>query len=118
MNKRQPVLYLSGPMTGIKDLNEPLFTKQAKRLRQRGYKVINPPELDKITRMRTWEGCLRRDLTYVVKCDEIATLPNWKKSRGATLEIHVARALSMAVHPVNYYLKKKRRVENYWTRPA
>lgn len=112
-----PIIYVSGPMSGIKDLNVPRFNKATKKLRKRGYKVVNPPELDRLIRMRTWEGCLRRDLAFVVKCDEIATLPNWQKSRGANLEIYVAKALGMAVHPVNYYLQKKRRVESYWTKP-
>lgn len=116
MNRRQPILYLSGPMSGVKDLNIPLFNKVARKLRRRGYRVINPPELDRVEKMRTWEGCLRRDLRFVVKCDEIATLPSWRKSRGANLEIYVGRELSMPVHPYQYYLQKRRRVENYWTK--
>lgn len=97
-------IYVSGPMTGIKDLNIPAFNKATKKLRQKGYIVINPPELDKIERKDTWEGCLRRDLKYVVDCDAIATLPRWQKSRGANLEIYVGRALSMPIHTVEYYL--------------
>lgn len=99
-------LYLSGPMTGIKDLNVPAFTHAAKLLRKAGYVVINPPELDDNEHMDTWEGCLRRDLRYVVECDAIATLPRWTKSRGANLEIHVGRALSMPVHTVAWFLRR------------
>lgn len=98
-------LYLSGPMTGIKDLNVPAFNKAAKKLRAKGYVVINPPELDRRDKRYTWEECLKRDLQYVVECDEIATLPNCKKSRGANLEIYVGRAVRMPVHPVAYYLR-------------
>ena len=100
-------LYLSGPMTGIKDLNIPAFNKAAKQLRAAGFVVINPPELDRIERKDTWEGCLRRDLKYVVTCDAVATLPRWTKSRGANLEIYVAKALSMPVHKVAYWLRGK-----------
>lgn len=99
-------LYLSGPMTGIKDLNVPAFAKAAKKLRRAGYVVVNPPELDAIESKDTWEGCLRRDLKYVVECDAIATLPRWTKSRGANLEIHVGRALSMPVHTVAWFLER------------
>ena len=115
MNKRQPILYLSGPMTGIKDLNVPLFNKITRKLRKKGYKVVNPPELDRLERTRTWESSLRRDLKFVVTCDEIATLPNWKKSRGANLEVYVGKALSMPIHSYKYYLASKRRIKNYWT---
>ena len=97
-------IYVSGGMTGIKDNNVPAFNRAAKALRKKGYTVISPPELDRVSKHRTWEGYLRRDLSFLVKCDAIATLPNWKKSRGANLEIYVARALSMEVHPVRYYL--------------
>ena len=101
-------IYLSGPMTGIKDNNVPKFMKEAKRLRRKGYRVINPAELDKVKVCRTWEECLRRDLEFVVKCDAIATLPGWTKSRGANLEIHVGRALSMPIHSVEYYTRGRK----------
>jgi hypothetical protein len=103
-NVKKKRLYLSGPMTGIKNLNVPAFNAAARQLRRKGYVVINPPELDRRERKSTWEDCLRRDLRYVVTCDAIATLPRWTKSRGANLEIHVGKALSMPVHTVSYYL--------------
>lgn len=105
---KKPKLYLSGPMSNVKDLNKPLFNKRAKELRAKGYKVVNPPELDFKEPKRTWEDCLRRDLTYVVECDAVATLPNWRKSRGALLEIYVAKALSMPVHSVEHYLRRSK----------
>lgn len=105
MRKRR--LYLSGPMTGIKDLNKPLFHRMARKLRSNGYVVINPPELDYRDPQRTWENCLRRDLKFLVTCDSVAILPRWKRSRGANLEIYVAKALSMPVHTVEYWVKNK-----------
>ena len=102
MNK----LYLSGPMTGIKDLNKPLFYKYAKALRKKGYKVINPPELDKDSPQRTWEGCLRRDIGRLMECNRIATMARWKKSRGASLEVYIGKALKYPVRTVRYWLKR------------
>lgn len=103
--------YLSGPMTGIKDLNVPLFNKITKQLRQKGYLVINPAELDGDSKSgMTWESCLRRDIACIVKdCDAVALLPGWKKSRGATLEVAVARGLGLPVHGYKYYLNRKGR---------
>jgi Domain of unknown function (DUF4406) len=100
-------LYLSGPMTGLLDLNRPAFNKAAKLLRSKGYKVINPPELDKDEPQRSWEGCLRRDIRHLMSCDLIATLPGWKKSKGANLEIYIGKALSIPIHPVKYYRRRK-----------
>lgn len=99
-------LYLSGPMTGYVDLNAPAFNAAAKKLRAHGYKVVNPPELDANEHSDTWEGCLRRDIRYLVDCEAIATLPKWTKSRGANLEIHIGRALSMPVHTVAWFLRR------------
>ena len=96
-------------MTGLKNNNVPLFMRRARDLRKRGYRVVNPAELDKVKVCRTWEECLRRDLEFVVKCDAIATLPNWKRSKGANLEIHVGKELSMPVHTVEYYLDRGRK---------
>jgi hypothetical protein len=110
LRKLKSRIYLSGPMTGIKDLNRPLFNLTAKALRQKGYKVINPPELDKISPQRSWEGCLQRDISYLMKCSEIATLPGWKNSRGANLEIYIGKQLKYPVHPVKYYLGGKHAV--------
>lgn len=104
MAKRKQIIYLSGPMTGLPNLNRDTFNKAAKALRAKGYKVINPPELDKNNPQRSWEGCLRRDITELMKCNKIATLPNWKKSRGANLEVYIAKALKYAIRPVRFYL--------------
>ena len=38
------IVYISGPMTGIKDLNYPLFNSIAKRLSDAGYAVENPAD--------------------------------------------------------------------------
>lgn len=100
-------IYVSGPMSGYPQNNVPAFNAAAKKLRAKGYKIVNPAELDKGEPCRTWVDCLRRDLKWLVTCDAIATLPRWKKSKGANLEIHVGKELSFPVHPVAYYLKKR-----------
>lgn len=104
MGNRKGILYLSGPMTGLPDLNRPAFNKAAKLLRSKGWKVINPPELDRNNPQRSWEGCLRRDITQLMLCGKVATLPKWQKSRGANLEVYIAKALKYPIHPVRFYL--------------
>ncbi len=99
-------LYLSGPMTGYKKLNRPLFSRFAKKLRQKGYTVVNPAELGDAI----WIVCLTRDLVFLLLfCNKIAVLPGWKKSKGATLEVHVAKELDMPVHKVEYWLNRGKR---------
>ena len=102
----KPRLYLSGPMTGIKDKNFPVFMKASIALRKKGYKVVNPAELDIGQPRKTWEECLRRDIKEEMTCNGIATLPNWKRSRGASLEVYIGKSLKWPVHSVSYWLNK------------
>jgi hypothetical protein len=37
------------------------------------------------------------------RCDSVATLHGWEKSRGAQLEVHVANALEMRVESVDWW---------------
>lgn len=102
-------IYLSGPMSGLPQHNVPAFNAATKLLRKKGFRVINPAELDKKEHCRTWEACLRRDIRELSYCTDIATLPGWTKSRGAKLEVHIGKALSYEIHPVGFYLKRRKR---------
>lgn len=87
-------LYLCGPMTGIDAFNYPLFFAESDRLHKLGYSVENPaanPE------QADWASYLRVALTQMLTCDAVALLPGWATSRGACLEVHVAKALGMPV---------------------
>ena len=90
-------MYLCGPMTGLPEFNYPTFLKAAARLRDAGHEVVNPAELDNGETGREWSYYLRRDLLELLTCDSVAVLPGWERSKGATLEVHVARSLGMPV---------------------
>lgn len=89
-------IYISGPMTGMPELNFPAFNRAAAGLRSLGHEVVNPAELDALDTIElSWEDYLRRDIKLLVDCNAIALLPGWEKSRGARLEVHIADALGM-----------------------
>lgn len=103
-------IYLAGPMSGIPDLNFPLFNSEAARLRALGYTVINPAEINggvaelAAVSMMTpeqhaahWATCMRRDIPELVSCEAIALLPGWEASRGACLQHLIAQELGMSV---------------------
>ena len=90
----KPRVYLAGPMTGIKDSNYPAFHKAAASLRASGYEVENPAD-NPAPPCETWEGYMRMALRQLVKCDQIALLPGWERSRGATIEARLAADLGM-----------------------
>ncbi|AJW97579.1 hypothetical protein BM43_3190 [Burkholderia gladioli] len=89
-------LYLAGPMTGIPDLNFPLFHAEASRLRGLGFEIVNPAEIN-ADKSRCWRDCMKADIRELVLCDGIVMLPDWERSKGARLEHHIALTLSLPI---------------------
>lgn len=89
-------IYISGPMTGLPQLNFPAFNAEAERLRALGFQVVNPADLN--ADGTPWQQCMRIDLAAMLTCDTIAMLPRWQESRGATLEFVIATELDMPAH--------------------
>ena len=86
------VYYLSGPMSGKPDSNFPLFRRAASTLRERGFQIISPVELDREeTHLPPWSRLISRDVQVLIQdCDGIIMLPDWALSRGARIELFVA----------------------------
>lgn len=91
-------IYIAGPMTGLPNLNFEAFSAEAARLRAAGWEVLNPAEINPDHGM-PWAECMRRDIAALCTCDAIQMLPSWHTSKGATLELHVAKQLGLAVYP-------------------
>ena len=99
-------IYVSGPMTGYLELNRPLFNKVANKLLDYGYRVVNPAWFAD----GLWKYCLIRDLIIMLLfCNKVALLPGWKKSKGAQLEVAVAKKLGFRIYSYKYWLKRGRR---------
>lgn len=81
------IIYLSGPMKGIADLNFPEFNRVAWKLRDQGYTVINPVEIGRPG--MTYAELLREDIKEMIVqgADTIAILKGWENSAGAILEL-------------------------------
>ena len=90
-------VYLSGPMTGLPDFNRAAFHAAAAALREQGHVVINPAEVD-LGSDATWSDYMRIHLAEIARrVTQVFVLPGWESSRGAQLEVHVARALGLTV---------------------
>jgi hypothetical protein len=107
-------VYLSGPMTGYTDNNFPAFHAFAAQLRDCGYDVVNPAEINSGTPEPApdspeWRefylGCLRADIKALCDCQAIALMPGWEQSNGAHLELHVAHRLGLRVKSVGELLE-------------
>ena len=94
-------IYVSGPITGIRDLNKPVFAAVSASLRGAGHTVLNPHEIGEPSEQGlSWESYLRADLVAMLTgADAIALLSGWERSRGPALEHHVAFTLGWEVRP-------------------
>ena len=92
------IAYISGPMTGLPDLNYAAFQAAAERLRAQGVQVISPHEITPPgAGPWSWAAHMRVDLAALLTADLIVMLPGWETSRGARLEKTVAEALGLVV---------------------
>ena len=89
-------LYLSGPMSGLPEHNFSAFNAEAARLRELGYDVVNPVDINPDPGT-PWHEFLRNDLLALLTCDTIALMPGWQGSTGAHLEMHVAHRIAMPI---------------------
>jgi hypothetical protein len=98
--------YLSGPMTGIEKHNFPAFEEATRNLRAKGFKILSAHEIDHGEEVigqgsLPWEQYLKNDLTVMIEqAQGIVLLPGWLRSRGAWLELVIARGLG---YPVLFY---------------
>jgi hypothetical protein len=99
-------LYIAGPMSGIPQFNFPAFLAAAELLREQGFDVICPAEIDNeedgglamesecgnlSETEKTWGDFLMRDVKIIAdEADGVVLLPGWADSRGARLETFVA----------------------------
>lgn len=106
-------VYIAGPMSGLPQFNLPAFDEAAAQLRDEGYDVVSPAEMDDPTiraislaspdgnintlesHGETWAQFLARDVALVAggEFHALFVLPGWERSRGARLETFLARAM-------------------------
>lgn len=88
-------IYISGPMTGLPDLNRSAFNAAAKALRAKGWDAVNP--VDVCGAETDWAVCMRLNIAAMMACDQIVLLRGWGKSRGANVEMQLALDLKIRV---------------------
>ncbi len=97
-------LYVAGPMTGMKDFNYPAFERARSSLEGAGYEVLSPTDNGKDMPTQSWTWYMRRAVKMVADADGIAVLSGAGCSRGAVVEIALARALAIEVDSVDGWI--------------
>jgi len=89
-------VYIAGPMTGLPDFNFPAFHAMAATMRAEGWHVENPAEHGHVEGAE-WAEYLRFDIGRLSTCEAMMLLPGWHRSRGARLEVHIAKEIGMRI---------------------
>jgi hypothetical protein len=97
-------LYLSGPISGRANYEEE-FSQAAEALREYAYLVENPAEI--VPCGTAWEPAMRQALARMLECDGLAMLPDWTQSRGARIEVRLARELGMPIKRVADWITER-----------
>ena len=86
-NDRKPVVYVAGPITGVKNYWEP-FEKAEELLSGLGYIVLLPSRLPAGMSKAQY---LRIDFAMIDSADAVVFLPHWETSTGAEAEARYCR---------------------------
>jgi hypothetical protein len=105
------IVYISGPITGKRNNNERAFTRAFAKIIDMcpGVAIINPQdiakeidgEFDKINEnlfkkiKPQWKNYMKRCIPRLCNASFVYFLEGWEKSKGATLERHVAESLEI-----------------------
>ena len=92
-------------MTNVVDLNRPAFDRAESRLLSIGHDVCNPHDL--APKGATWREAMKHDIAALVFCDAVATLDGHEDSRGARMEVYIARELGIAVGSLESMMQGK-----------
>lgn len=98
-------VYISGKMRGVPDYNRWKFAYWASRLKEDGFKSVNPMEIgDSIAAPEEIEArpelvkkVLEADIAALRMCDAIFMLRGWETSEGARKELGVALEMGIPV---------------------
>ena len=102
-------LYLSGAISKQPDFKE-YFKTYEDELRRRGFNdIFNPASIDCILGKDTrslWSAYMRYDIEQLMRCDVLVFLPNWRKSKGAKIEINLCKKIGIPVVKFEDAVKK------------
>ena len=111
-------VYLASKMRGLPSFGAEEFRKAARVLRERGFEVVSPLEMDEAAGISvdgltgfedlSYQGfniraTLANDIRVVLlDVDAVVLLPGWRDSRGATAEYAAAHATSVPTWELTY----------------
>ena len=96
-------LYISGPMTGLPDFNYPAFHDAKEKLQLAGFEVISPADLP-LREDWEWSDYMDHNIDALFACDGVATMAGCNGSKGARVELRIAKNLGLPTATVEDWL--------------
>jgi hypothetical protein len=90
-------VYISGPITGIADFNRHAFSRAVNRLKSWGHDPVSPFDVSTYHPDKAWIDYMLDDIPAMLRCEAVAVLPGWLRSRGARIEVALAWALGIKI---------------------
>lgn len=112
---KKPTVYISGPVTGMPNNNFEGFALAEEKINAMGYVTLNPMEVccevnpkEFATANEYWDYCMRLCLITMLNDTNtmVVTLDGWEMSRGAVIEVDLARKLGMPVVHIVKFLEE------------
>lgn len=102
------MIYIAGPVTGYEDDNRPAFEEARGRIQELyGLSVAIPHDFVPVG--FSWPEAMRICIRRLTTASALVYLPDSQVSRGAKLEMKIARALGIPVYSLEQYLKRLER---------
>lgn len=106
MNKTPITVYVSGKITGLKDLNKPKFAAASVLLKKhltdelyRRVVVVNPHCLPN-NHDKSWGAYMRVCLKALCDCERTYVLDDWKRSKGALTEVLMSKIIGVELYEI------------------
>lgn len=89
--------YIAGKITGL-DWGEVVkkFNEAETEMAHMGFDPVNPITASN-PEEKTWEGYMKAGLIEMMQCSTVYALNDWRESKGATIEIHLAVQLGIDI---------------------
>ena len=94
-------IYLSGKISGLPLCEAIKNFESAENQLKEFATIVNPMRL-KHDHDKSWESYMKEDIKALLDCDAIAMLPNYENSKGALIELNLAKSLGFEI----IYLKE------------
>lgn len=91
-------VYISGKISGLPHaIALSKFKATESILFSENYVPINPMTLNHTTHDKTWESYMKVCIKELVSCDAIYMMSGYEDSRGAILELEIAKQLGLKI---------------------